>query len=79
MNTNTLDMNLAVLDTGGLTVAFPPLYIPLLAWADATTNPTSDRREDLLNDKKKAVQDFFEWIGKPVSRDHPKRRKNMAI
>ncbi len=66
MNTNTLDMNLAVLDTGGLTVAWPPLDFALANWADATIDPTSDRREDLLHDKKKAVGDFFEWICKPA-------------
>ena len=44
----------------------PPLDFALANWADATTDPTRDRREDLLHDKKKAVGDFFEWICKPA-------------
>jgi hypothetical protein len=38
----------------------------ILAWADATTDPTSDRRKDLLRDKVRAVIDFFVWVNKPV-------------
>jgi hypothetical protein len=38
----------------------------LFAWADSCTDPTSDRRKDLLRDKTKAVRDFLEWIGKLV-------------
>ena len=34
----------------------------ILAWADATTDPTSDRRKDLLRDKVRAVIDFFVWV-----------------
>ena len=71
MHTNALDMNLAVLDTGELTVAYPPLDFALANWADATTDPTSDRRKDLLRDKTKAVSNFFEWICKPVDEVSP--------
>ena len=71
MHTNTLDMNLAVLATGELMAAQPPLDFALANWADATTDPTSDRCEDLLDDKKKAVRDFFEWICKPVDEIPP--------
>jgi integrase len=38
----------------------------ILAWADATTDPTSDRRKDLLRDKVLAVIDFFLWENKPI-------------
>ena len=38
----------------------------ILAWADATTDPTSDRRKDLLRDKVRAVSHFFAWVNKLV-------------
>lgn len=34
MNTNTLDVNLAVFDTTKLEVAYPPLDFALANWAD---------------------------------------------
>lgn len=36
-----------------------------MAWADATTDASSRRRADLLRDKRRAVVDFFEFVGKP--------------
>ncbi len=71
MDTNTLDVNLTVFDTPTLEIAYPPLDFALANWADATTDPTNDRCEDLLDDKKKAVRDFFEWICKPVDEITP--------
>ncbi len=35
--------------TDYITVAYPQLDNALLAWDDATTDPTSARREDLLH------------------------------
>ena len=64
-------MNLAVRYTGELTVAYPPLDFALANWADATTDPISDRREDLLHDMRKAVCDFFAWICKPMDEITP--------
>ena len=55
-----------VIFTDKIAVAYPPLESALSNWADATTDPTSDRWEDLLHDKRKVVSDFFEWIGKPI-------------
>ena len=52
-------------------VSYPPLESALVNWADATTDPTSDRRDDLLHDKTKAVSDFFHWICKPVDQITP--------
>lgn len=40
-------------------------------WADARTDPTSQRRADLLRDKARAVGDFFSWCGKPVYQATP--------
>jgi len=37
----------------------------LEAWADATTDATSQRRADLLRDKGRVVSDFFSFTGKP--------------
>ncbi len=34
------------------------------AWADARTDATSERRDDLRHDKTKAVLDFFNFVGK---------------
>ena len=45
-----------------LIIPYSPLESALANWADATTNPTSDRREDLLHDKTTAVSDFFLWV-----------------
>ena len=55
-----------VIFTDSLAVAYPLYEDALLAWADATTDPISDRRQDLLRDKIKAARDFFDWICKPV-------------
>lgn len=66
MNMDTLDVDLTVFDTTMLSVAYSPLDSALGNWADATTVPTSDRRDDLKHAKQKAVGDFFQWIGKPV-------------
>ena len=32
------------------------------AWADATTDASSQRRFDLLRDKKRVVAEFFEYV-----------------
>ena len=37
---------------------------PIALWADATTDPASARRRDLLRDKQRAVAGFFQWVGK---------------
>ena len=66
MNTTYVDDLFTFESDRTIQVAFPPLESALVNWADATTDPTSDRREDLLHDKRKAVRDFFEWICKPV-------------
>lgn len=42
----------------------PALAGAILAWADATTDPASRRRDDLKRDKTHAVTGFFEWAGK---------------
>jgi hypothetical protein len=63
MNT-TENQELTILNS--ISVAYPPLESALVNWADSTTDPTGDRRGDLLRDKTKAVRDFFDWIGKPV-------------
>lgn len=62
MNTITIDNEITLFETGALEVAYPPLDFALSNWADASTDPTSDRRDDLEHDKTKAVHDFFEWI-----------------
>ena len=48
----------------------------ILAWADATTDPTSDRRKDLLRDKVRAVSHFFARMNKPVEVIAPGDVKN---
>jgi hypothetical protein len=63
MNTN---LNLTVFDTCAVEVAYPPTKNAFISWSDATTDPTSDRRENFLHDKKKVVNDFFEWVCMPV-------------
>jgi integrase len=45
----------------GLSIA---LQNAISLWADARTNPESARRRDLLQDKTKAVADFFTYVGK---------------
>jgi integrase len=40
-------------------------------WADARTDPASDRRLDLLRDKRIAVSDFFAHVGKHPARVTP--------
>jgi len=42
----------------------PALMNAVTLWADATTDATSARRQDLLRDKKQAVASFFDFIGK---------------
>lgn len=44
--------------------AAPALHNALLAWADNTTDATSDRRADLLRDKMRAVAAFFAFAHK---------------
>src|SRR5688572_10037597 len=34
-------------------------------WANATTDPTSHRRRDLIRDKTNVVLSFFEFVAKP--------------
>src|SRR5215217_5412475 len=36
----------------------------LSLWADATTDATTRRREELLRGKPKVVEDFFSFVGK---------------
>ena len=43
----------------------PALQNAIGLWADATTDPQSGRRLDLLRDKTRAVAAFFTWCGKP--------------
>jgi integrase/recombinase XerD len=40
-------------------------------WADATTDPSSARRRDLLRDKTRVVVAFFEWTGKGAAEVSP--------
>jgi integrase/recombinase XerC len=42
----------------------PALITAIALWADATTDATSARRQDLLRDKKQAVASFFDTVGK---------------
>ena len=42
----------------------PALITAIALWADATTDATSARRQDLLRDKKQAVARFFDSVGK---------------
>jgi site-specific recombinase XerD len=42
----------------------PSLDNAIQAWADATTDPGSSRRHDLLRDKARAVSSFFAFTGK---------------
>ncbi|MCJ7537440.1 MAG: hypothetical protein MUO57_18090 [Anaerolineales bacterium] len=62
-----------------LIMPYPPLESALANWADTTTNPTSDSREDLLHDKTKAVSDFFLWICKPVDQISPSDVKSWQF
>ena len=79
MNTIYIDDLFTVEIDNSFQVTYPPLDNALLAWADATTNPTSDRRKDLLHDKTKAVSDFFEWICKPVDEITPSDVKSWQF
>ena len=69
MDTILLD-KLTVFEPGALTVALP-LDNALIAWADSTTDSTSERRQDLLRDKTRAVGDFFSWVGKAIDQVTP--------
>ena len=62
MNASYVNDFVSIYQSSTKQVAYPLLDNAFLAWADATTDPTSDRREDLLRDKTKAVLDFFEWV-----------------
>jgi hypothetical protein len=65
-------MNTIVLNNiKNLEVSSYSFYNALMIWVDATTDPTSDQREDLLHDKTKAVNDFFNWICKLVDEITP--------
>ena len=45
----------------------PAIQNAIDLWANATTDPESGRRWDLLRDKSRAVALFFTWAGKPPS------------
>jgi len=62
-----------------LIIPYTPLESALVNWADATTDPTSDRRADLVRDKSKAVRDFFGWICKPVDQITPGDMKSWQF
>lgn len=47
------------------------LHNAILLWANATTDPESKRRRDLLRDKARAVGGFFAWVGKPPQQVTP--------
>lgn len=68
---NSSQNALTVTPSGALVVPTPALDSALLAWADATTDPASERRHDLLRDKAKAVSSFFDWAGKSVDQVTP--------
>ena len=76
MNMNTLDVTF---HPDAIAIAYPPLESALTNWSDATTDPTSDRRNDLKHDKQKAVADFFKWIGKAVHEITPNYVKSWQI
>lgn len=68
-----------VIFADNITVVYPPHENALLAWVDATTDPISDRRQDLLRDKIKAASDFFDWICKPVHEITPNDVKSWQF
>jgi len=43
----------------------PAIQNAIALWADATTDPNTPRRHDLLRDKTQAVADFFAYTGQP--------------
>ncbi len=49
---------------------------PILAWADARTDPTSSRRHDLIRDKARAVAEFFSFCGKSPEKVTPEDVKH---
>src|SRR5437764_14579234 len=60
------------MDTEALQTALMPgrgNYLPALRsaiqlWAESSTSADSDRHDDLVRDKRAAVEDFFEFSGK---------------
>jgi hypothetical protein len=79
MNTTYVNDLFLVKKDHAIQVAYPPLESALGNWADATTDQTSDRRDDLRHDKRKAVSDFFQWICKPVHEITPNDVKSGQI
>jgi isocitrate dehydrogenase len=56
------EMDINILKTQDAITTFDRARV---AWAGATTDPSSHRRKD-LRDKVRAVIDFFVWVNKPV-------------
>jgi len=49
----------------------PALANAIQSWAVARTDPTSSRRDDLVKDKRRAVGDFFSFMGKHPAEVQP--------